>query len=131
MEILKDHFHWTLLSTYRGVFWGYAVLGLVICFFTLLLSSSIEVGSSETMVRPIQDPETAPLLQEEISQEQFTDPKPSKSSPIIPAISPESRSIVLTLCVLFSLDSFGNGLSALYVLLILREGYTLTNIVLG
>jgi hypothetical protein len=96
------------VRSYRIIFLAYAVMGLI--KFTLAISLS-QKCEAEKKVVPERDLETTPLLGGD-------DAKPNKSKPsmsLLPSISPESRMIVLNLCVLFGLDAFASGLAPLYV----------------
>lgn len=98
---------WEAIKAYRVVFWGYAVFGVFKLFLTLALSHAVEL---ETKVMPIEDPETAPLLGEG-AEEEYT--KENWLLSKMPKFSPESRVIVLNLCILFALDAFASGLAPL------------------
>lgn len=106
---------WTLIVSYRSVFWGYGCVGLIKLCFTLALSSACEAEKKEPS--PIADPETAPLLGDEATLLGEEDEEPTKKRNWLvskmPEISPESRVIVFNLCLLFALDSFASGLAPL------------------
>ena len=104
-EVLK----WGAIESYRAAFWGYAVFGLIKLCLALALSKACE---AEKKVAPSEDPETAPLLRNGAEAEE---PKKSKNWFLshLPEISPESRIIVINLCLLFALDAFASGLAPL------------------
>jgi hypothetical protein len=100
---------WDDLRAYRMMFFAYAVCGLIKMALALALSSNVEVDKPEAATQP--DPETAPLLDENSEDEDPAPKKPKKR--IFPSISPESRIIVVNLCLLFALDALGSGLATL------------------
>ena len=104
---MRYQLHWNEVQTYRAVFWGYAVFGLIKFFLALALSKKCEV---EQKVVPAADPETAPLLGDGAED---LEPKKSKFRSWLPDISAESKIVVFNLCVLFALDAFASGLAPL------------------
>jgi hypothetical protein len=96
---------WDVIKSYRTLFYGYAILGVVKMLLALSLGKVIEVEKEPTP--PIQNPETAPLLGDGAED---VLPKKSFTRSKLPAISRESRVIVVNLCILFALDSFASGL---------------------
>jgi hypothetical protein len=107
IHYMRYQLHWNEVQTYRAVFWGYAVFGLIKFFLALALSKKCEV---EKKVVPAADPETAPLLGDGAED---LEPKKSKFRSWLPDISAESRIVVFNLCVLFGLDAFASGLAPL------------------
>ena len=96
------------VRSYRIIFLAYAVMGLIKFGLAMSLSKKCE---AEKKVARSRDLETTPLLGGDNA-------KPNKSKSrmsLLPSISPESRIIVLNLCVLFGLDAFASGLAPLYV----------------
>lgn len=110
---LKTLDGWDDIRAYRMMFFGYAVCGLIKMSLALALSKNIEADKPEAAAQP--DPETAPLLGENGVDEDPAPKKPKKRrfASILPSISPESRIIVINLCLLFALDAFGSGLVSL------------------
>jgi hypothetical protein len=100
---------WHYIETYRTVFWAYACVGLIKFALAISLSKAVE---AEKRVVPAADPETAPLLG---GGSEDVEPKKKKNFLVskLPDISPESRVIVMNLCILFALDSFASGLAPL------------------
>jgi MFS family permease len=96
---------WDIIKTYRTLFYGYAILGILKLCLALSLGKVIEVEKEP--LTPIQNPETAPLLG---SGAEDVLPKKNFIRSKLPAISKESRVIVVNLCILFALDSFASGL---------------------
>ncbi len=99
---------WEAIKAYKTVFWAYAIFGILKFLLTLALSRAVELEKKST---PVEDLETAPLLGDGAE-----DQEPKKSnwlSSKIPTFSPESRTIVFNLCILFMLDSFASGLAPL------------------
>ncbi|KAE8440675.1 hypothetical protein EG329_006827 [Mollisiaceae sp. DMI_Dod_QoI] len=107
---MKEELEWTLIVSYRSVFWGYACVGLIKLCFALALSSACEAEKKKPS--PAADPETAPLLGDGAEDEE---PKKQKNWLMskLPEISPSSRIIVINLCILFALDAFASGLAPL------------------
>ncbi len=108
---------WDDVRAYRIMFFAYGVCGLTKTCLALALSKSIELEKPEAATQP--DPETAPLLGEDAVDEEPAPKKPKKwsFSSILPPISPESRVIIINLCLLFALDAFASGLVPLYVVI--------------
>jgi len=107
---LKTLDGWDDIRAYRIMFFGYGVCGLIKMALALALSRNIEADKPEAVTQP--DPEIAPLLAENGVDE---DPAPKERNKwsfasILPSISPESRIIVINLCLLFALDAFSSGL---------------------
>jgi len=121
VQYMTEVVHWEVSRVYRMVFWAYAILGVLMLLFTLPLSPATEAQPKTQNLAGVQsvneDPETAPLLQD---SSVTPEPKITKSRwrSALPQISSESRSIVLSLCLLFGLDAFASGLSALYVVVL-------------
>lgn len=119
VQYMTQSLHWEVLHVYKTVFWAYAGLGFLMLLFTLPLSSATEAEPKDQIVTGVQsaneDPETAPLLPDTPGQVPLPETKDIKSNwrSKLPQISKESRSIVLSLCLLFGLDAFASGLSAL------------------
>ncbi|EXJ86177.1 hypothetical protein A1O1_06547 [Capronia coronata CBS 617.96] len=126
ITLLQHQKHWSAVKAYRLIFFIYAVVGLVKLGLALLLSRECEVdftGQPKTSAAT----ETAPLLGnnapsspgdgggDEDDNDNDTDAKNhlKKQWRLLPNISKESRGILLQLCVLFTLDSFGSGLASL------------------
>lgn len=104
---------WDDIHAYKIMFFAYSVCGLIKMFLALALSKNVEVDRPEAAVQP--DPEQAPLLGENAVDE---DPAPKKSkkrrfASLLPQISPESRVIIINLCLLFALDALASGLASL------------------
>lgn len=106
--------HWSTVETYRTMFLGYAVIGALKFLLTLMLSSSCE-AELEPIKKDNHQDEHAPLLSEENASQTST-PQQKANSRLWPAISPESRSIVFRLCILFAFDNFASGLAPMYVI---------------
>ncbi|EJU03038.1 MFS general substrate transporter [Dacryopinax primogenitus] len=118
---------WGELGAYRAVFWVYAGCAAGKLLLTLGMSEGCEVEKKEDY-RPVEEDEIP--LQEEDGLElpdtpeaetplpptpsKLKHPKPlslfSRFTSLFPTLSPESRSIVWKLSLLFALDSLGGGL---------------------
>lgn len=106
--------HWSTVETYRTVFLGYAAIGALKFLLTLMLSSSCEAEPEPVKKINHQD-EHAPLLSE-VNANQSSTPQQKEKSRLWPFISPESRSIVFRLCILFAFDNLASGLAPMYVI---------------
>lgn len=107
---MKHQLGWSLIVSYRAIFWGYACVGLIKLCFALALSKACEAEKKQPS--PVADPETAPLLGDGAEDEE---PKMQKGWLLskLPDISRDSRIIVVNLCILFALDAFASGLAPL------------------
>ncbi|KAI1106566.1 MFS general substrate transporter [Jackrogersella minutella] len=106
---LTQTLQWDFIRAYRLIYVGYAILGLVKLTLTVTLSHSVE-SEKKQQQRRARDDETRPLL--EGSTEASPSPKRGLRA-LLPDVSKESLSVVITLCLLFALDSFGSGLAPL------------------
>ena len=121
------------MDSYRGIFYAYAVLGLIKASLAVMLSTAVEfepeidkqVEGDSTNAR---DPaETAPLLQNNSAEgppieNQEESPRPLPT--FFGGISHASIRIALPLCILFALDSFGSSLTPQYVVAVSRTPKT-------
>jgi hypothetical protein len=108
INYMRQDLNWGIIKSYRAVFWGYAVFGIIKLLLTLALTKAVE---AEKKVVPAAEPETAPLLGDGAENEEPK--KKSSLRSLLPEISAESKIIVLNLCLLFALDSFASGLATL------------------
>lgn len=138
VQRLQSQEGWSQTRSYRVIFGAYAILGLLKLGLALMLSSRCEVepqrhSGHETVEN--RDSEAEGLLSEdndergeEAQELSTTKPpgsargpaedanKPASSSAakkkrsLLPDISTESRAILLTLCLLFAVDSLASGL---------------------
>jgi len=100
---LLREFNWQILSVYKAVFWGYAILGLVKLALALSLSMAVE---AEKKLPPM-DSERAPLLGNALED---IEPKKPWFRALLPDIGADSKIIVFNLCLLFALDALASGL---------------------
>ena len=107
MHTLQSKKGWNDIRAYRLIFFVYAVIGVIKFALACALSKKCEI---EKNPMPVTDSETAPLLAKDGDGD--TKPKKAKKS-ILPAISKESRGILINLSILFALDSFASGLAPL------------------
>ena len=119
---------WDLVKAYRIIFWGYAVLGLCRLVLAAVLSPAVEAEKKKPVEASTS--ESTPLLGGE------TGPKPVKERrglrALLPEISDESARVMISLCVLFALDSFASGLAPLsWVTFFFRSHYNLEEGKLG
>lgn len=112
--------HWEELEAYRVIFYGYAVLGALKLVLALMLSSAVEADKKQQkpIVQSGANGETTPLLSESnaggnsASAIEQSEPKRGIRA-LLPEISKESWSILVSLCILFAVDSFASGLASL------------------
>ena len=115
VQILQTKHQWSAEDSYRVVFWGYAVLGLVNFGLSLTLTSKSEPESKRYTESLPADDEGRPLLSEngvdrhEVAPKSYTRLSFLKS--LLPSLSKESQSLVIKLCLLFAIDSIASGLT--------------------
>ncbi|TGO36140.1 hypothetical protein BHYA_0134g00110 [Botrytis hyacinthi] len=105
INYLRNECGWTDISTYRAIFWSYALFGFIKFLLSVGLSQAVEIEKEHS---PVEDPEIAPLLGD--GAEEVVATKKGYFVSKLPDISKESRVIVLNLCLLLGLDSFASGL---------------------
>jgi hypothetical protein len=110
IHYMRESLGWEQIFVYRTVFWGYSAIGVIKLLLALGLSKACEAEKKQPGPAPASDPESAPLL---VDSAQTQKPKKSTIRSSLPEISPESRIIVINLCLLFALDSFASGLASL------------------
>jgi len=108
---------WPLEDTYRFVFWGYALMGVIKLGLALALSSAADADEKMPAPTPTPTPtpgegldESAPLLNGDVAAEP---PRRRGIKAFLPEISQESVKVVASLCILFGLDAFASGLASL------------------
>lgn len=109
---------WSPVESYRVVFWAYAAFGIVKFLLAVSLSPACE-SAAETSIRKRrsnpESSETSPLLPQQGDHLDHTTPKNGNASPSsrrwLPALSRETRVVVVKLCFLFGLDSLASGLA--------------------
>ncbi|KAK4938907.1 hypothetical protein LTR10_020730 [Elasticomyces elasticus] len=115
VQLLQVKYSWSPLESYRVVFWAYAAFGIVKCLLALLLSTECEPAAEPvSSTPPTRSSETSLLL-----PRQGEDERPASkdgighpsSRPWLPTLSPETRVLVVKLCLLFGLDSLASGLA--------------------
>ncbi|KAI4167039.1 MAG: hypothetical protein LQ348_007732 [Seirophora lacunosa] len=126
VESLQTINGWTSVRAYRTVFGIYAFLGVVKLGLSLMLSDQCELAPKKQEyqeVTELDDVGIESLLSSD-DEDESTEPRPRRHqkpmsprlpSPkakrlLLPSISPGSRTILLTLCILFAFDSLGSGL---------------------
>ncbi|KAI0849738.1 MFS general substrate transporter [Daldinia vernicosa] len=110
LQHLTETLRWDFVRACRAIYLGYAALGLLKLTLTLLLSNAVESEKKQQVQNRARDGETRPLL--ESGAEATTPPKRGLRA-LFPDISKESVPVVVTLCLLFALDSFGSGAAPL------------------
>ncbi|KAK8911528.1 hypothetical protein ACHAPF_001571 [Botrytis cinerea] len=119
INYLRNECGWTDVSTYRAVFWSYALFGFIKFLLSVGLSQAVEIERKDL---PVEDPEIAPLLGN--GAEEVVATKKGYFASKLPDISKESKIVVLNLCLLMGLDSFASGLVPLsWVTYFFREKF--------
>lgn len=115
LEALK----WDQIRSYRMVFYVYALMGILKLILALLLSHSVESEEKQRQQPQQTQPsnghsESARLLDNTASSEGETQTTTKRGiRGLLPDISKDSVSVVISLSSLFALDSFGSGLATL------------------
>lgn len=110
---LREELRWSAVRSYRVIFWGYAIVGMIKFLLAMSLSEAIEADDEKEIPTAV-DPETAPLLSNN-SEEPESKTKSSIRG-LLPKISVKSRAVILNLCLLFAVDSFASGLAPMSVI---------------
>ncbi|OWP04003.1 hypothetical protein B2J93_682 [Marssonina coronariae] len=127
LTYMVEDLKWEATQAYRAVFSVYAVLGLLKLLLTLALSRAVEL---EEKVAPDEEVETSPLIRD--GAEDQEQKKRNWLLSKLSTISPESRTIVCQLCILFMLDSFSSGLAPLsWVTYFFHQKFNMKEGVLG
>lgn len=113
VRVLQTKHDWDPVATYRLVYAAYALMGIAKFLLCLLLTARCELEKPRTLP-PASENERQPLLGNGADQApQKTDLKPkNRLANIVPNLSTETRSLVIKLGLLFSMDSLASGLSA-------------------
>jgi len=112
---LTMNLEWQLVHAYRSIFVGYAALGVLKLLLVLFLSRKIEAEEARQDEPPTrQISETTRLLGDNAETEPSSKTRRGLKA-LLPEISHQSRGIMVSLCLLFALDSFASGLAPLYV----------------
>ncbi|KAI0382140.1 MFS general substrate transporter [Hypomontagnella monticulosa] len=109
LQHFTETLQWDMIRAYRAMYFGYAIIGLLKLTLSLLLSHSVESEKKLQESRP-RDGERRPLLE---GSTEINSPPKGRLRALFPDISKESVPVVITLCLLFALDSFGSGLAPL------------------
>lgn len=110
VEKTQEWYGYPLLQGYQTIYFFYALWGVVKLLATLTLRANVEAEHTEEA-----GGETAPLL---VDPHASAVPQPPKSGFIaflhrfLPELTPDSRSIVLKLSILFALDAFASSLTS-------------------
>jgi len=103
LEFLLKTSQWDKLRAYRVIFWMYAGFGLVIFGMVLCLSKACEIE------RPPQvDIESA-----SVESGKKVEGKKNFFMASLPSFSRQSKFVVIKLCLLFALESFGSNMAPL------------------
>lgn len=114
LQLFTTTLQWDLIRSYRAIYFGYAAIGLLKLILTLLLTHSVESAKKQQQGVRERSNEAAPLLGERANRETELIPEARRGiRSLLPEISKDSVSVVTTLCLLMTLDSFGTGLSPL------------------
>ena len=108
---------WDWKETYPVIFGIYAIIGLIKACLTLLLTERCEPNYDAQTEADMEADRAAaaPLMTESSRRTSYTKPKPTSTIRQIRKttaikISPESRPILIRICILFALNSFAQGL---------------------
>lgn len=122
IQILKSKDGWTSEGAYRVVFAVYATLGLIKLALNFGLSTAVEAeGFGRLKDEEAETNETQALLSNESSSRDVSRAAatPTQNDPLlvrlwamVPRVSAESRSILIRLLMLFTVDSFASGLAS-------------------
>jgi MFS family permease len=102
---------WETVDVYRLAFYAYAGLGFIKAILALMLSSAVEADIKKKTPASSDDAsghEQTPLL-----QTATTPGKQANKRWWLPNLNPASLNVILSLCVLFAVDSFASGLAPL------------------
>ncbi|OIW24850.1 MFS general substrate transporter [Coniochaeta ligniaria NRRL 30616] len=125
---------WDIVDAYRLVFFGYAAMGALKFLIILFLSKEVEADEPEQITPPAEpSSEVTPLLGDIAPPSAKPAPQKRRGlASLLPQISHESRGIMVSLCLLFALDSFASGLAPLsWVTYFFRSRYDLSEGALG
>ncbi|KAL9579693.1 MAG: hypothetical protein Q9212_004958 [Teloschistes hypoglaucus] len=124
---LKSLDGWTPTRAYRIMFGLYAFLGLVKLGLSIMLSDKVELQMEKQEYQQVTEltaVEIESLLSSDDDEDEAIQPdrksntkptpptSPTKKRSILPSISPASRGILISLCILFSFDSFASGIAS-------------------
>ncbi|KAF2152198.1 MFS general substrate transporter [Myriangium duriaei CBS 260.36] len=104
-SLIKSH-RWSIVETYRLVFFSYAIVGFLKFILALLLSAKCEAERQPP--RP-DATETTPILQNEAVGPESE----NRRHTWLPQLGHESKAILVPLCMLFAFDNLGSGLAPL------------------
>ena len=114
---------WNNVGAYRFIFGLYAILGIVKLALSLMLSSKCEPEPPKQEYQEVvqMSPVEAEGLLSDEEDDEVESPRAEPDIPlqktkrksIWPAISVQSRSILIKLCLLFAVDSFASGIAPL------------------
>ena len=113
--LLRKYYEWTWKKGFYFHFAIYAVLGIVKCGLTFLLSERCEANYAAPSTAT-SDPEmTTSLLNNNRRMSYTKAPKTTSrvrrmSSAMVAKVNPESRTILIKICFLFGLNSFAQGM---------------------
>ncbi|KAL8995807.1 MAG: hypothetical protein Q9169_004527 [Polycauliona sp. 2 TL-2023] len=128
IEWLQSLDDWTATHAHRFIFGIYAFLGIIKLILAMVLSEKCEPAPPKQeyhRVIELDDIEIESMLSSSDDNDETQQPSPAPvpaskppppisneiKRPIIPSISPTSRSILLKLSILFSFDSFASGIA--------------------
>lgn len=105
---ILDGLGWSKLRAYRAIFWCYSALGIVMLCIVLFLSKACEIAKEQPVVESSSS---------SVSDNEGIAVEENKTSitPKLSKFSRTSRIIVIKLCTLCAIDSFGCSLAPLFV----------------
>ena len=110
ITFLQDKKHFSTIKSYRIIFFIYAVVGIVKLCLALTLTNACELNPEP---KPADNTETAPLLGNGGQPNKDDDDRKKRRWRLLPDISPESRVVLVQLCILFAFDYLASGLAPL------------------
>ena len=114
--ILRTYFKWDWKDGYPVIFGVYAIIGLMKACLTLLLTERCEPNYDRQTELDIAEQEaTAPLMRHGDRRSSYSKAHKATATmhrigeTVSTKLSPESRSILIRLCLLFAVNSFATG----------------------
>jgi Major Facilitator Superfamily len=115
-HVLRTYYEWDWKETYPVVFGFYAVIGLIKACLTLLLTERCEPNYTNPADADLADGETTEPLMSNSRRMSYTKPPRATAAmrkigdTVTTKMSPESRRILIRLCLLFAVNSFATGM---------------------
>ena len=115
IDIVQDNYGFTIVQSYKCVFWVYTLLSGICVILCLFITGNIEVKPDPGLEEPATTPEDNESEPTETSQLIPTTGnvtnKPKNKFRLLPHLSPDTYLLVIKLSLLFGLDSFASSLT--------------------